>query len=187
MSWLLGLFGGSSVGIWIVGAVFALGAAGTGVQTWRLHTEQAAREHAEATLAKKEVAWEKERGAAADAAAAQERSNRALEKTWAKQREEVINAAIEKTEAAIVATAATRRAADRLRVATANAVASAGRAASDPAASEGCRAAAKTADLLSVVQGRIAEAARGIGEYADAERIGHEACVASPHAAKVTP
>jgi len=176
-----------NVGLYVAGGILAAGLGLVGVQTWRLHSSEADAAQARSELAQREASWQTERALAAAAAASQAMTYRKQEQTWARQREEVINVALEKTEAAIVASAATRRAADRLRSLSAAAVARSRGAASDPAASEGCRAAAKTADLLAVVQGRLAEAARGVGEYADAERIGHEACVASPHSAKVTP
>lgn len=172
MGWLLGLFGGSSLGLWIVGGVLALGAGGVGVQTWRLHS-------LEADYAEARVAWAQRDAAAAQAAAAQTAAFRAKEQAWAKSHEEIINVAIQKTEAAASAVVAADAASERLSKRFAALARASGSASGRAAAAGPGPAASSPADLLAYVQRRISEAAGGVGKFADDANIAGDACVSS--------
>ena len=105
--------------------------------------------------------------------------NRAKDQTRAKAHEEIINVAIEKTEAAASAVVAAHDASDRLRARVA-AVTAAGRvAACNPAAAGASAPAADPIGMLADVLGRADARAGKLAEYADRARIAGDACVSA--------
>ena len=156
---------------WIAaGLIFAAVAGYIGVQ----HTEIA---HLERDLQAEQTARLADRTMAAEAAASAAIAYRAREQSWAKSHEEIVNVAIQKTEAAASAVVAADAAAQRVsdRVAT---LAAAGRAAAcHPAAASASAPAADPIGVLADLQRRADSRAGKLAEYADRARIAGEACV----------
>jgi hypothetical protein len=55
VTWLLGLFGGSTIGLWIAAGLLALGVGAWGTQTWRLHSAETELAEASSMWAKREA------------------------------------------------------------------------------------------------------------------------------------
>ena len=120
-----------------------------------------------------------DRANAAEDAASAALAYRAKEQAWAKSREDIINVAIEKTEAAASAVVAAHDASDRLRARVA-AITAAGRAAAcNPAAAGASAPAADPIGMLADVLGRADARAGKLAEYADRARIAGDACVSA--------
>jgi uncharacterized protein DUF2514 len=168
---ILGWFTGS-LGAYIAAGLLVAGVSAWGVQTWRLHSAQT-------DLATKEASWATERARAIEAAASAAAAYRAKEQAWAKTHEEIINAAIQKTQAAASAVVAADTAARSLQQRVAALAAASRRATCHPAAAGSGQAASDPADLLAYMQRRIDEASGRIGSYADSARIAGEACVSA--------
>ncbi len=157
---------------WLLGGAAAL-VVGTGL--WQRHEIGSLEDKLQAEKTGRLA----DRAVASEAAASAALTYRAKEQAWAKSHEEIINAAIVKTEAAASAVVAANAASGRLsdRVAT---LAAASRAtACRPTAARPSEAASDPADLLAFMQRRIDEAAGAIGSYADSAHIAGEACEAS--------
>lgn len=149
----------------IAGLLVALG-----IQTVRLHDEQADHSHTIATVAT-------ERQKATDTLLAKEREYRAKERTLQEKANDTIKTAKQELARASVALADTRTAGQRLRdelaAARARQCAPAG---GDPGTGPGSPSADTTSDLLAVVQRRLDEATEGIAGFADAAHIAGKAC-----------
>ena len=123
---------------------------------------------------------------AAEDAAARERQYRAKEQALNQNRDEVVNDAIRKTEAAASAVVASNVASEQLRQRIATLVA-AGRAAKDPGAARPGAAAGDPIGVLADVLGRADTRAGVLAAYADRARTAGQACEQLYDAVAATP
>jgi hypothetical protein len=166
---ILGILGGGTTGLWVIGGAAALAVSAIGVQTWRLH-------ETEGDLAQERAVWAAKEADLSQRALEAEQRERAKEQAWAKRSEEITNVTTEKLAAAESAASAAVASAAGLRE-RAQALAAAGRrSCRNPAAAGGGASAPDALGMFADVLGKLDARASLLAELADKRGIRGEAC-----------